>query len=111
MSDFDTKLELIAAQLKKGIAPPQETVRTLLSWFGASRRGYNVSRWIKSKLTEHGLRTEPDFEYSYIDGPISFEKEATKGSHDEVSAIDPTHRIARLASANRPPVSVKPDST
>jgi len=111
MSDFDDKLTAIAEQLKKGVAPPKMTVRTLLSWYGASRRGFRVSRRIKWRLTQHGLRTEPDFEYAYIDGYISFQKGATKESPDEESAIDPTHKIARLASANRPPVSVKPDST
>jgi hypothetical protein len=111
MIDIDEKLKAIAEQLNKGIVPPKETIRTLLDWYGASRRGVTVSHEIKRHLSEHGLRTEPDFEYSYIDGEISFQKGAAKESPDEESAIDPTHRIARLASANRPPVSVKPDST
>ncbi len=111
MSDFNAKLTAIAEQLQKGIAPPKETVRTLLSWYGASRRGYNVSHEIKRELKEHGLRTEPDFESEYIDGYVSFEKGATKEPPNEESATDPTHKIARLASAHRPPLSVKPDST
>ena len=110
MSDLDTKLKLIAEQLAKGVAPANETVRTFLSWYGASRRGYRVSKYIKWRLKEHGLRTEPDFEYAYIDNYISLEKGATDSS-DEAFSIDPTHRIARLASANHPPVSVKPDNT
>ena len=108
---MDDKLKAIAEQLKNGVAPPKETVRTLLSWYGASRRGWRVSRRIKWHLEQHGLRTEPDFEYVYIDGFIAFQKAAPKEATVADSAIDPTHRIARLASANRPPVSVKPDST
>jgi CBS domain-containing protein len=111
MSDLDAKLTGIAEQLKKGIAPPVETVRTLLSWYGASRRGWRVSRELKSSLNQYGLRTEPDFEYVYIDGNITFVKGARKGAVDGELVVDPTHKIARLASANRPPVSVKPDST
>jgi CBS domain-containing protein len=110
MSNFDDKLKAIAEQLDKGIAPPKETVRTLLSWYGASRRGYWVSHEIKRRLAEHALRTEPDFEYAYIDNDITFQK-GTKESSDAPSAIDPTYSIARLASANRAPVALKPDNT
>src|SRR2546428_287288 len=108
---IDDKLKAIAEQLKNGVAPSKETVRTLLSWYGASRRGWRVSRRIKSRLEQYGLRTEPDFEYVYIDGYVSFLKATPKEAPVAESAVDPTHRIARLASANRPPVSVKPDST
>jgi CDGSH-type Zn-finger protein len=108
---IDDKLKIIAEQLKKGVAPPKETVRTLLSWYGASRRGFRVSRRIKLRLTLHRLRTEPDFEYAYIDGYVSFQKLAVKEAPVEESVIDPIHRIARLASANRIPICVKPDST
>ena len=108
---LDDKLKSIAEQLKNGVAPPKETVRTLLSWYGVSRRGWRVSRRIKSQLEQHGLRTEPDFEYAYIDGDISFQKAPPKEVLAKESAIDPTHRIARLASANRAPLCVKPDST
>ncbi len=111
MIDPEEKLKVIVEQLRKGVVPQRETVRTFLLWFGASRRGYRVSRRIKNHLEYHGLRTEPDFEYAYIDGQISFQKDASPNAVQENSAIDPTHRIARLVSANRAPVSVKPDST
>lgn len=107
----EEKLKVISEQIKKGIAPPKETVRSFLLWFGASRRGYRVSRHIKWQLEQHGLRTEPDFEYAYIDGQISFERASDGSLLKDSAQIDPTHRIARLASANRPPVTVKPDAT
>jgi predicted transcriptional regulator len=64
-----------------------------------------------SLLEAHGLRTDPDFEYAYIDGQITFLKASNSNTDQGSSLIDPTHRIARLTAANRPPVTVKPDTT
>ena len=118
MSIADDKLKNICEQLKKGVAPPKETVRSFLLWFGFARRGYRVVRWVRHRLDGYGLTTQPDFEYTYIDGYISFVKgvatsgKAEKsGAMDGTAVLDPTYRIGRLASANSPPVSVKPDST
>jgi CBS domain-containing protein len=108
--DAEEKLRAIADQLRKGVRPPRETARTFLLWFGASRRGLNVCHGIRAHLARNGLQTVPDFEYTYIDGTIEFQK-ATGAKPDDASPTDPTHRIARLNSANKAPVSVKPDST
>jgi CBS domain-containing protein len=80
-------------------------------------------------LKKHELGTQPDFESAYIDSRISFVKAATKpigqpgacGSAPESTKIvelstsgistDPTQRIGKLASANKTPVSIKPDAT
>ncbi|RPH75955.1 MAG: CBS domain-containing protein [Nitrospiraceae bacterium] len=115
MSQSDEKLEAIRAQLKKGVAPQKETVRSFLLWFGAERRGYRVVRQIRYRLKKFGLATSPDFEYSYIDGYIGFvhapSEEDSKATEVGTTAADPTYRLARLESANKPPVSVKPDAT
>src|SRR5206468_9260519 len=116
MSLSDEKLKNICAQLKKGVAPPRETVRSFLLGFGFARRGYRVVRRVRRKLEEYGLGTEPDFEYAYIDGRISFvtaspPKPEKAGSTTGTAIADPTYRIGRLESANLPPVSVNPDST
>lgn len=116
MSVYVEKLENISAQLKKGVAPSRETVRTFLLWFGAERRGYNVVRHVRSVLKRHGLTTKPDFEYMWLDGAISFALEpagdATTAAHlSGTAAIDPTFRIGRLVAANKIPISVKPDAT
>lgn len=82
-----------------------------------------------------GLQTKPDFNIAYIDSLIEFvpfveEKPNTEinkteaslpvadnkieSASDTPSAVtitDPTYRIGKLASANNPPVSVKPDSS
>ncbi|MDI9430646.1 MAG: CBS domain-containing protein [Planctomycetota bacterium] len=114
------------------------TVRTLLSWFGMYRRGYyNVQR-IRWALDQAGVVTVPDFEAAYIDGSIAFKtKEAVGASSDEgtqeassqdevgtggeatstlsmlkpVKLADAAHRISRLESANKQPVSIPPDAT
>lgn len=115
VSQSDEKLGAIVAQLKKGIVPQKETVRSFLLWFGSERRGYRVVRRIRSKLKKYGVATFPDFEFTYIDGYIGFISAPTKGDPTtadlETGQIDPTYRISRLESANKEPVSVKPDST
>jgi len=107
MAQFEEKLTVIAEQLKKGVVPPKESVRALLLWFGAERRGYRVIRRVRSALRHHGVATSPDFEWAYIDGQITFikappEAQAEQGVADD-SAPDPTYRINRLGSANRVP--------
>lgn len=115
MSQSDEKLKAIAGQLKKGVVPPRETVRSFLLWFGSERRGYRVVRHIRSKLKRFGLATSPDFEYCYIDGYIGFVSAPTEGDPTTVdpgaATADPTYRISRLESANKAPISVKPDAT
>ena len=111
----DAKLENICSQLKKGVAPPNETVRSFLLWFGGERRGWHVVRRIRLKLNRYGLETVPDFEYEYLDGQIGFAKK--KGTRDAAGSDlgfterDPIYRIGRLQSANVSPISIKPDST
>jgi len=126
------RLAEIAEALKAGSSPPPETVRTLLSWFAAKRRGYWVVQSIREALDAAGLTTEPDFEAAYIDSPIFFRPKPITGTAQitlppvQISATgtvtapaeslaaayaDPTYRLTKLAAANRPPVSVKPDTS
>ena len=118
MATADEKLKNICDQLKKGVVPPRETVRAFLLWFGVGRRGARVIRRIRHTLASHSLRTDPDFEFAYIDGYIGFTPAETndKGGKSGVAdptfaAADPTYRVGRLQSANLPPLAVKPDST
>lgn len=115
MLQSEEKLSAIAEQLRKGVVPPKESVRTFLLWFDAERRGYRVVRRVRTALRRHGIATSPDFEWAYIEGDISFikavpENYAQNGIPDD-SAPDPTYRISSLASANRPPIFVAPDAT
>ena len=133
------KLRDIARQIHENGAEVQESVRTLLSWFGAKRRGLYVVDSIQKALTEVGLTTEPDFTNVYIDSEVYIipfqQSHADKPQHQSVedkvtSAIgvpdataevvadeyvsgaieDPTFRIGKLEAANNAPVTVAPDS-
>src|SRR5207302_9804564 len=114
MAHSDEKLGAIADQLKKGVAPPTESVRSFLLWFGAERRGYGIVHSIRRALPRHGLVTIPDFHWTSIDGVITCGKAPldAKDAHALVddSASDATYRIGRLPSANRAPVNVSTDT-
>ncbi|MFP6580985.1 MAG: CBS domain-containing protein [Candidatus Hydrogenedentota bacterium] len=103
------RLTQISKQLDDGIVPSKETVRAFIFWFYAYRRGYNVVRLIRRNLKYHNLRTVPDFELAYIDGQIAFERAESSDAEEELR--DPTYRISSLESANRKPLSVKPQSS
>ncbi|GAQ54718.1 CBS domain-containing protein [Streptomyces acidiscabies] len=47
------------------------TVRDLLGWWGASRRGYLVTEQVAAELANHGLSTVPDFEAVGIDDRVA----------------------------------------
>ncbi len=107
MQALQQRLNDIAQQLKKGVTPETITVREILDLLGVSRRGSFVNLRIRQALGEAGLETQPDFEWAYIDGHI---KLVAIGSDEDREAISTTYRIDGLESANRKPVSVKPDS-
>lgn len=134
------KLREIARQVHENGAEVQETVRTLLTWFGAKRRGLYVVNSIQKALAEVGLTTNPDFTNVYIDAEVRIipaqqpnddisqhlpvEDEATSEIEvpDATAEVvvdeyvsgaieDPTFRIGKLESANNAPITVAPDST
>ncbi|MFC7931677.1 CBS domain-containing protein [Streptomyces cinereoruber] len=47
------------------------TVRDLLDWWGASRRGYLVSGQVSAELANHGLSTVPDFAAVGLDDRVA----------------------------------------
>jgi CBS domain-containing protein len=113
--EYEEKLDEVSKQIKAGIKPQPVTARTFIGWFGAQRRSlWNVIS-IRGSLKKFQLKTEPDFEYAYIDSPISFvrtpKKKAGQVEEEVIPDIygDPTYRIGKLTSANRKPLSVKPD--
>lgn len=109
-------------------------VRDILAWFGASRRGYWVVEQIRRAFQVEGLKTNPDFEFVWIDSLVEFVKESTLSNNLEQQPIsssevdkpssdinadeidkpssdinaDPAQRISKLSAANRKPLSIRP---
>ncbi len=133
MATTPEKLKELAQQIRTTGRSRQVKVRTLLSWFGAQRRGIKVVREVRSALRRTKLVAEPDFEQAYIDGKISLRviasaeknRSGSKGLSTSIEApeilsdnidvvsddySDPVPRLEMLEAANRAPVSVKRDS-
>lgn len=132
------QLKEVADQIGQG-NQRKETVRVLLSWFGAERRGYWKIREIRKALNKAKLTTDPDFEEAWIDATVAFQMKskpakvpgsqetASKSVSDsegtqEVAALPPVSKksaddatsrikIGMLAAANRPPLCVSPETT
>lgn len=115
------KLRELSERVKNEPGPHRETVRTLLSWFKAQRRGSLTCSQIHRALKEVGLEA-PGFETFYLDVQISFRAitpdiglyPTTAGATDADELIiadiaDPVPRIGVLGAANREPLSVKRD--
>src|SRR5271170_4274616 len=84
-----SELSVIASNLKNGRAGREVTTRLFLAWFGAQRRGPSIVQNIRKELDEAGLKTVPDFESAWIDGPISFELLASEvGNEPQASGPD-----------------------
>ena len=133
-ADGVERLGQIAARAREG-NKQTATVREILSWFGAYRRGYWIVEEVRSALKQTGLTTVPDFEAGYIDGQVQFSvispptplqpQQEPSESVDDTTSIDeephpaadvppvysdPTYRISRFTATNRPVVSVTPDA-
>ncbi len=123
--EIPEELKAQAAALHAG-QKPRATVRELLEWFQAERRGFNVVRRIRAALDQLSLITWPDFEGEYIDQEVFFMNKQSfqppppappsadvPASTPPVAAgpVDPTHRLGRLKAANRKPVSATPNDT
>ena len=129
--------ELVEAyhKLRRGEAV-EVTVRQFLGWFGAQRRGSSITWGINSWLKQLGIVTKPNYEFLYIDTPISLglaelqkESKATKavegipeakptvegdlivssGFEREGGGSRTTH-IGWLEAANNSPLRVAPDA-
>ena len=129
-SQVPHQLKAVAEKVEAG-ERVTETVRTLLSWFDAQRRGIQIAEPIAQSLACCKLFTDPEFTEIWIDGEIEFKKQEAKQSEDEsihpencrdvgsdatgatsatTSSFDPTYRIGRLPAANQPVTGVAPDA-
>lgn len=131
MPSDHSELEQIAAELKERKTATPVTIRTFLSWFDAQRRTPGNVEYINTQMSMAGLRTVPNYLNIWVDTPITFELIAEHPAEtenresagfqptihdpelalDSTSAADPSFKIGKIASANNPPVSVKPNAT
>lgn len=136
-SSVPIELSQVAEKVRSGGDVPQASVRTLLSWFNAQRRGTYVVQKIAAQLVQLGMKTDPDFDSAWIDSEVSFvprvegvgSASSDRASEDaseepcgsgrgsdatmqfvEAERTDPTYRIGRLKAANGGVVSVGPNS-
>jgi CBS domain-containing protein len=129
------QLKEVADQLSKG-NERSESVRTVLSWFGAARRGKWTVVEVRKALRKLKLVTEPNFEDVWIDAAVAFRPKPVKqkvkngnsdGKTPDVDQPEPEPasapvpkkpgddvstriRISRLDAANRPPLCISPDA-
>ena len=118
-------------KVKKAVANDQEfsiTVRELLTWFGAQRRGALVVENIEAALEEADLCTDPNFTTVWIDAPVIFRNRdaaaaapAVKPTAAQEAQVDASqdanandfagwkHSVRMLKAANREVISVKPE--
>jgi len=83
----EDRLQSISDALTKGEPQHGETVRTLLSWFDAQRRGPWIVARIRQALEDSNLITAPDFESAYVDSVVEFQR--PKDSTESPPAFPP----------------------
>jgi len=117
MDEIPKKLVETAERLKAGETPRRQTVRGVLKWFGASRRGANVLSDVKTALANLGLDSEPTFDDAGIDELVRFvlAKEGSKGnSHQSEKGLVPVtvegeHETNSAASPSGPELKTTED--
>src|SRR5712692_2496824 len=71
MTWIPDELQKVADEVRNGQIVSY-SLREVLGWFGAQRRGRTIVWMIERALKETELITEPNFEYAYLDGEIQF---------------------------------------
>jgi restriction system protein len=110
------------AKRKADHEPVELTVRELLSYWDAKRRGYLIVETIKGDLAAYDLKTDPSFEEAWIDeqvrlvrAPSREEPEISSGGMGtpEMADMLPAAglRMRHLQSANREVSWVAPDAS
>lgn len=72
MPEIPSRIFEIVQRLKENKQPRRATVRRVLRWFNATRRGTNVVADIERTLALAGLQTDPPFAQASIDEPLRF---------------------------------------
>ncbi|MEU4567223.1 CBS domain-containing protein [Micromonospora sp. NPDC023956] len=118
---MDANLEAFLAQAKERAttSPVEVSVRELLSYWGAKRRGYWIAEQIRESLEAEGLQTSPPFVDVWIDStvkitplqpeePLTPTQEATPTQKNPDTQAEIYLRVGSLKSANSGVVSISP---
>jgi hypothetical protein len=90
MPQIPSRFVDIVQQLKENKQPRRATVRSVLKWFNAARRGANVVAEIEEALRLAGLATEPPFAQVGIDEQLRFVLQSPKnGPPPNASPMSP----------------------
>jgi hypothetical protein len=99
MDEMPKRIIEVAQQLKAGQTPRRYTVRAVLKWFGASRRGANVLSDVKIALADLGLQTDPVFEEAGIDELVRFVLASPATASGNGSTVAPAEQASQSAEA------------
>jgi predicted transcriptional regulator len=106
---------LKAAAERAQSKPESVTVRELMSWFDARRRGYKVVERMRRELRRADLRTEPDFASAHVDSFVRLVTRQQSGEESDGPLLDEMPdvqlRVSSLAAASKGVVCVAPDDT
>ncbi|MCX5397799.1 hypothetical protein OHA55_12515 [Streptomyces sp. NBC_00102] len=93
-------------------APITLTVRNLLAWWGASRRGYLVSDQIAAELANHGLSTVPDFAAVGLDDQVTLTGPPVDTEEGQETATEDKPTSGRPVAEGTPgePEATEPES-
>ncbi len=72
MQQIPSRFVKIVQQLNESRQPRRATVRSVLEWFDAARRGAKISAEIEQAMSLAGLDTEPPFSDAGMDDPLRF---------------------------------------
>ena len=117
--DASTRRDRLSLAYDRAASAPQRVkVRTLVGWFGASRRGYRVVDRIRAELKAAGLATEPDFASAHIDSTVRLVRRAATPNGAASAAgeaveddTDVQLRVSSLKAASSDVLAVSPDDT
>ncbi len=87
MPKIPSRIFEIVQQLRNNKQPNRATVRRVLKWFNASRRGRKVEAEIQETLTLAGLDTNPPFAEASIDQPLRFFLRSSNTTDKSISSV------------------------
>lgn len=86
LSALQEQLDRVREELDAGEQPTRISVRELLRWVGAERRGSNVVYAIRQKLRDTGVDTDPNFNHASLDTELAFRLDLPVPAQEGVQA-------------------------